>query len=260
MSVPAYTDVIASEWTKVRTLRSTYYLLGAAVLALPVGIALCFALVSSWDSASAVDRAASVSADSGVVVQPFLLFLLATFGALVITAEYGTRAIQSSLTAVPDRRRLYLGKAVVVAGTALLVGSVVSGALTAVVRAVVGGRPAPINPWTSTSQAVLAALGAGLLAAVVALVGFGLGAVIRSSAGTLVALGALLFVLPVVVGFLPSGWADRIGPLCLTALPGVIAGTAPHPWLSAPGALAVMGGYVVVALGAGALTMGRRDV
>ncbi|HEX4723383.1 MAG TPA: ABC transporter permease [Pseudonocardiaceae bacterium] len=253
------TDVIAAEWAKLRTLRSTYYLLGAALLALPIGIALAMAITSSWDGASGVDRAHSASADSGAVVQPFLLFLVATLGALVITAEYGTRAIQASLVVVPRRGALLAGKAVVAGGVALVVGMAVAIGLTVAVRAVVGDRPAPINPWSSATQAFASAFATGLLAMVVALIALGLGAVLRSSAGTLVTMGALVFVLPVVTEFLPARWAAGISPLCLPNLPGILAGTTTDTWLSPAGAAAVLVAYPVLALGAGALAIGRRD-
>lgn len=255
-------DVIASEWAKVRSLRSTYYLLGVTLLAIVVGAVLSMLIVTSWDQASTADKAHFPGADAGVVVLPFVLCVLAAFGGMVITGEYGSGMMRTSLVAAPQRRALLLGKAAVVAVVAFVVGQVVSFGITLIELAVIGNRPAPINPWPhGFASAAMPAFATGLLVAVVALVALGLGTVIRSTAGTLVTMITLLFILPSVVAFLPSPWDIRIAavlPLNLATALANSTTTISSP-LSPLGAGLLMVGYVVVSLGAGAIAFTKRD-
>jgi hypothetical protein len=255
-------DIIAGEWAKIRSLRSTYYLLGAALLAIVVGAVLSFLIVTSWDDSSATDKAHFPGADASIVVLPFVLCVVAAFGGLAITGEYGSGMMRTSLVAVPQRRALLWGKATVVAAVAFVLGQVVSFGITLIELPIVGDRPAPINPWPhGLASAAAPAFASGLLVAMVTLVALGLGAVIRSTAGMLVSMITLLYVLPSVVAFLPSPWDVRVAavlPLNLATALASSAATTNSP-LSPTGAALLMVGYVAVALGAGAYVMSTRD-
>ncbi|HJP79903.1 MAG TPA: ABC transporter permease [Pseudonocardiaceae bacterium] len=255
-------DIIAAEWAKVRSLRSTYYLVGAALLAIIVGAALCFMITNSWDHSSVADRAHFPGADAGVVVLPFVLCVLAAFGGMAVTGEYGSGMMRTSLIAVPQRRALLLGKTAVVAVVAFVLGQVVSFGITLAELAIIGGRPAPINPWPhGLASAAMPAFASGLLVTMVGLVALGLGTVIRSTAGMLVSMITLLFVLPSIVVFLPSPWNLRIDAILPLHLATALANSTST--ISSPLSPAVAGllmiGYVVVAIGAGAFVISKRD-
>jgi MFS family permease len=255
-------DIIAAEWAKVRSLRSTCYLLGVALFAIIVGAALSFMITNSWDHSSVVDRAHFPGADAGVVVLPFVLCVLAAFGGMVVTGEYGSGMMRTSLIATPQRRALLLGKTAVVAAVAFVLGQVVSFGITVTELVIIGDRPAPINPWPhGLASAAMPAFAAGLLVTVVSLVALGLGTVIRSTAGMLVSMITLLFALPSIVVFLPSPWDIRIDavlPLNLATALANSTRTISSP-LSPPVAGLLMVGYVVVALGVGAFVISKRD-
>ncbi|MEU6645208.1 ABC transporter permease [Saccharomonospora sp. NPDC046836] len=205
------------------------------------------------------EQAAFASADMSVVVLPFVQFCLAAFGAFTVTSEYGSGMIRGTLASVPRRARLFAGKAVIVGGVSLLTGLILTSAMLGAVTAIVGDRPAPIAPWPSAADGVPAALASTAVLMVVGLVGFGVGALLRSAAGTLVTMTGLLFVLPVVASFLSSPWNVRVGAVLLPNLGVQLAGEANDPVLSSAGAAIALAAYLVLALGAGGYALIRRD-
>ncbi|MEV7522194.1 hypothetical protein [Streptomyces sp. NPDC091371] len=235
-------NVIASEWLKLRTVRSTHGLLAASAGILLPAAGISAAMIADWDGSTAESQALFASADPGVLVMPFAQFCLAALGALAITSEHATGTIRASSVAVPDRGRLFRAKAAVVAAVGFLAGQLIALASMAAGHLLSGDRPAPIAAATTLADAFQQ----GLLLTVSALVGLGLGAVIRSTAGTFVALAALIFVLPMLAGFLPWDAAAYM-------LPNLAA-------LAAGPALLAMAGYGGAALAAGSAAGRRRDV
>ncbi|WP_106396612.1 ABC transporter permease [Actinocorallia populi] len=218
------TDVIASEWLKLRTLRSTFALLAAAAAVLVPAALISALMVADWDASPPEEQAVFASADPGVLVLPFAQFCLAALGALVITGEHATGMIRTSAVAVPDRRVLFLAKAAVTAAAAFAAGLSIALATLAAGSLITGDRPAPIASTATPADALLQ----GLLLATTALVGLGLGALIRATAGAFTALAALIFVLPSLVSFLPWDISPYLLPnlAALPALPAVAAMTA----------------------------------
>lgn len=252
-------DVIASELLKVRTVRSTYGLLAAIVAMMLLGTFIVFAMTNDWDSAPASEKALFDAADATVLVIPFAQFCLAALGALVITSEFSTGMIRPSLVAVPSRRTMVAGKAAVVAGVSLIVGQLAAFVMFFISMAIAGGRPAPIWPWTSVGDAFGTVASLGLSVMIAGLVGFGIGVVVRSTAGALISIGALLFVMPSAAFFLPAPWDGRVASVMLPNLAPQLAGTAVQGELSPLGAGITMVVYLVLALGAAAMALTRRD-
>ena len=124
----SFGGILASEWIKLRTLRSTWWCL-AIMLVLPVGIALMAAAFYPEASTSMGDEftlspemsswLALATAGAG-----FNVFVVAVIGALVITGEYGTGMIRSSVAAVPSRGPVLVAKAIVLSVTVFVVGLV----------------------------------------------------------------------------------------------------------------------------------------
>lgn len=198
--------VLHAEWLKLLSLRSTWWLSGTAV-----GLCGVFALLSggsvSW-LAGARDRAVAEGATQRAggyeleVVQTGMfgilvaVILMGALGVLSITGEQSTGALRSSLTAVPSRRLLWSGKAIVLgawsAGVAALCAAAVHLVLLpfAVAHDLV---PSLVDPE------VLHVYGAGILSIMAAaLIGFGIGSMLRSSAGGIVVFSVVTFVLPLL--------------------------------------------------------------
>lgn len=251
-------NAIAAEWLKLRTIRSSHYLLGVTVLAFAVAVGVTRLMIADYDSASPARQAAFAGADVSIILMPFAQFLVAVFAALAITGEYGSGAIGSGILAVPRRGKLMAAKVVVVGLCAAVAGQVLAFGSMWASLLLVGDRPAPIAAWESASEAVWPTVSQGLVVTMVALVAIGLGTVLRSTAGTLVSITMLLFVIPSLVYFLPEPWDERIWAIMPSNLAGQLSGLGADV-LSSAGAAAVIVGYVVVFVGAGWAVFSRRD-
>ena len=268
--------LLAAEWVKLRSVRSTYTILAVAGATVLLAALLTWQGVQGWDSLAPDRRARFQAPPMEQVFSSPVQLCLAVLGVLTITAEYATGAIRVSLTAVPRRWPLLAAKTVVVAAVALAAGEVVVLAIFLVSRAIVGGRPIPGNTAPLATE-LPALLGLGVSVMVVALVGLGLGAALRSTAGAICAVVALLVVLPTIAPLVPAPWGGRLAAVMLPDLAGQLAGQAGiqagaavvlvggtagggSPLLSPPEALLVLAGYAAAALGAGLLAITRRDV
>lgn len=248
---------LRSEFTKLRSVRSTYFTLIAFFLA-----GIVFSVVAAdgnRGNAGLPGFDPTATSLRGVVYLGELIVVV--IGALVITSEYGTRMMSTSLTAMPRRGALYAAKALVLACVALVVALITSFASFLAGQAVFGAHAGASITSPNALRAVL------LSTAVVtcfALLAFGLGAIIRHTAGAITALFGVVFLIPLLAQALPSNWYHDIA----RWLPGGIAlspivTTKPIPgtsYLFGPyGQLAVFAGYAVAAIAVGAVLFLRRD-
>ncbi len=250
-------DVMASEWLKVRTVRSTWYLLLSVLGVLALGTAVSILMTAEWDRSTPEVRAAFASADPTVVVMPFAQFAFGVLGALVATSEYTNGMIRTFLVAAPKRLVLLAAKVVVVGVGGLVLGTAVAFLAHGIGAVVTGDRPAPIS-GEPFSEALPSLFANGAASSVIALVGLGLGVLLRSTAGALVTLCVLMFVIPVVAVVLPAPWNNRLVSVTLLYLAPQFSG-ALSGLLTSVEALVVMLLYLVAALGAGAVVLVRRD-
>jgi hypothetical protein len=201
-------DAIRSEWTKFRTIRSTYWtLFVAAVLGIGLGAVL---------SAVAANRYAT---DPGIHIgfnptdhslRSLLIAQLAfaILGVMVVTGEYSTGMIRTSLAAVPKRVRMMGAKALVLTAAALVAGEVISFATFFVGQALLSGK-AP-SAAIGDHNVLRAVAGAGLYLALLALLGLALGVLLRHAAAAIGTIVAILLVLPGIANALPSSWSQPI--------------------------------------------------
>ncbi|RBY94361.1 hypothetical protein DQ244_03295 [Blastococcus sp. TBT05-19] len=243
-----FSAVVASEWTKLRSVRSTWWC-----------TALYLAVVGTggWFGAAITQSAprADIAVSSALTGFGFGQVLVVVLGVLAVTAEFRTGMVLASLTAVPGRGRLLLAKTVVVATWTVVLTAVLAvfcWFAASRLTAVEGGVPL-------TDPGVLRQLGLQVAAATLtAVLAVGLGALLRSSAGALgTALGAVL-VLPPVLAIVGSELSVRIA----RALPVFRVGdeaffSVQTSWQSG---LVVLGGWAAVAWVLGAVLLSRRDV
>jgi ABC-2 type transport system permease protein len=252
--------VTRSEWTKLWSLRSTRWSLLAAVVAM-VGLGSLIAAVQMgrWSSLSAHDRAALDSIDLGVAGYHLAQLAIGVLGVLVISGEYSTGMIRSSLMAVPKRLPVLwakLGVFSAVTFALMLAASVVS---FFGVQAIVTSHH--VNHTLGDPHALRAVVGTALFLTVLGALGVGLGALVRNTAGGISAFVGLLFVLPGITALLPASIADAITPyLPLNAGTTVASSTFDNPHhLSTWGGFAVFCGYAAVIVAAATVRMARRD-
>lgn len=204
-----FVDVVRLEWTKVRTVPSTFVAL-ALTLAIGIGLsALVSALVSrEWAKNTPGVRATWDPTSIGTAGGSLAQLAVAVLATLVITSEYSTHEINVSLVAVPRRLRLLSAKAAVVSVLAFVVGEVTLFSSFFLGQALISGHA----PTASLSDpGVLRALvGGGIYVTLVALLSLGLGTILRGTAATISTMVALLFVLPGIASALPASWRDPV--------------------------------------------------
>lgn len=252
-------NALLSEWSKIRTLRSSWSVPVVAVLAVALGGLLAALITAEFDRASPEERALFSSADMSVVLLPIVELTVAAVAALVITGEYGTGSIRPTMVGVPRRSVLFGAKTLVVGAAALVTGLVASFSMYALSWLAIGDRPAPIRAWESVEAGLTTPLAGAVAVTVVALLALGLGAALRSTAGAVVSVTVLIFVVPIISMLLPAPWDLRVYSVSLLHLPPQLAGTAADPLLSQGAALLLAAGYALVPPAVGAWLLTRRD-
>ena len=250
-------SVINAEWIKLRSLRSTWYSLLATVVII-VGLGTLFSSL----------RAHRFGQQERFGFDPTLVSLRGVFlaqlaigvlGVLVITGEYSTGMIRSSLAAVPHRTPVLIAKALVFAVMAFIVCE--AAALAAFLLGQQALASTHRQASLSTPGAGRAILGAGLYLTLIGLFAVGLGFLIRSTAGAIATLVGILLVLPLLTNALPSPYSTDVAKyLPLNAGTQIMSVTHPDPTLLGPWAgLGIVALYALAALVAGAVTLKRRD-
>jgi ABC-2 type transport system permease protein len=254
---------LRSEYTKIFSVRSTYWSLAVLVLAgLAWSIADCAGTAHHLGQAAQSRAGLDPTQDSVIGLATFGQIVIVVLATLAITSEYSTAAIRTSLTVMPRRGVLFTAKGLVLAGIAALVAFAGSFAAFFVGQALLAG----VHAGASLSQpGVLRAITASALVVVICgLLTYGLGCALRSTAGTMTAVYAILFLLPRLAPALPEPWYDDV----LRWIPGgqyegVISSSVGSQFTAHMfgvwGEVAVFAGYAVVALALGAWTMHRRD-
>jgi ABC-2 type transport system permease protein len=185
--------VLRSEWIKLRTVRSTYIALAVALaLGLAIGLLDVLSIVHRWSTMTPADRAGFDPVGDPLSGFQFGELALGALGVLAITTEYGTGMIRTTLTATPRRGIVYAAKAAALAGLALVVSEVFAFGLFLLGQAVLSRRH--LNVGLTGHDVARAVVCAGIYMAVVTMVGFGLGAAIRHTAGATAAMVAVVFL------------------------------------------------------------------
>jgi ABC-2 type transport system permease protein len=256
--------VFRSEFTKIRSVRSTYWsLFLLIVVSLGWSVAFCAGEASRWAHLSAQDRAGFDPTQASVLGVALLgELVIAVLGTLAITSEYSTGMIRTSLTVMPRRGVLFGAKAAVFAAVTLVVAFLASFASFFLGQALLNSTGAAA---TLTQPSVLRAVTASALFVVMCgLFAFGLGAILRSTAGAITTAFGLLFLVPQLARALPSAWyADIVrwlpGGDAVAVITGTVSQDNPPHMFSAWGEFAVFAGYTAIFLIVGAVLFSRRD-
>jgi ABC-2 type transport system permease protein len=197
-------DALRSEWTKARSVPSTMWtLLVATVLGIGLSALFSAILAHQYSKGSSASLRASwdptSTSGSGFGLAQLAIVVL---GVLVITSEYSSGAIRTSLTAIPRRERFLAAKALVLSVMVFVFSEVVAFVTFFIGQALFSGHA----PTASLGQPyVLRALvGDGLYGVLIALLGMALGAILRNAAGAIAIMVAMLFVLPALAAALPD--------------------------------------------------------
>lgn len=264
-----FRDLLAAEWIKLWSLRSTRWTLPLVFLfVVAVSVNASLADYRNWpfypDGRREMFHLYGPVRDAFPEAGYLLLMLAATtVGALTVVGEYQSGLIRATFAAVPARRSVVAAKAAVLTAVMLVLGLVTAATSFWVSQAILSGRDAG---WSIGEPGVArAVLGSALLVPVCALLGMGLGAVVRHAAGTVVAATSVLLLLPLVVDSDKHRWiAELRHALPVAAWQRLIE---VHPDLVNPdpfpatvtGSWLTFAGWSVAALAVAVLAIHRRD-
>jgi hypothetical protein len=259
-SVPARArDVLASEWIKFRSVRSTYLtLLVAAVAAVSIGYLVTHSDATHWPAMSAAARAAFDPVGDSFAGLGIAQLAFGALGVLAISSEYATGLIRTTFASVPRRRAVIAAKAAVVGAASLLAGELVAFATFFTGQQALSAQH--LNVTLAHPGALRGVLAAGFYLAVMAWAGLGLGTVIRHTVGAITAMTGVVFLLPTIVGALPAPWDMRLGRFTVNLAAQQTIAQHPHPgYFSAGPSLLIVAGYAATAIAAAAFMITRRD-
>ena len=252
-------DVLSSEWTKLRSLRSTRWTLGAAAivtLVLTAVVAESFAAApGSGQRAVPFDRLVT----SFLAFAEYTVLPVTVLSVLVFTSEFGSGLIRTTFSAVPQRRTVLAAKAAVTGAAALVIGEVLAFACFFLAQAILTGKHGGLS--LAHPGALRAVLAAGFTLAACALVGVGVGAIIRHTAGAIAAAITVVGLLAVLCLALPAPWHTRLGRFTLPfAAYAEVSGHQPAGLLSPGLSLLVLAAWPAAVLAAAAIVLTRRDI
>ncbi len=253
-----FRTVAQMEWLKLRSVRSTWWTLLVFAAGM-IGLAVLVMIHQHWTTMSAADRASFDPTNDSFAGLAIGQLALGVLGVLAVTSEFSSGMIRATFAAAPRRPLVLAAKAAIVATVALVAGEILAFVAFGVGEAVLKS-PAP-HATLGQPGVLRAVLMAGAYPALIALIGLGLGALIRHTAGAISAVVGVLFVLPLIL--VPLG--TSIQNSALQFMPMMIAENSltavkPAAHNLSPGVgLALLCGYAAVALAVGTWAVARRD-
>jgi ABC-2 type transport system permease protein len=246
-----FRTVAQMEWLKLRSVRSTWWTLLVFAAGM-VGLAIL--VMRGQHTSSSFDP--TNDSFAGLAIGQLALGVL---GVLAVTSEFSSGMIRATFAAAPRRPLVLAAKAAILASVTLVAGEIMAFVAFGVGQAVLKSQ----FPHAALGQpgVLRAVLMAGAYPALIALIGLGLGALIRHTAGAISAVVGVLFVLPLILLPLGTSIQNSVGQF----MPMLIAEnsmTAVKPVahsLSAGVGFAVLCLYALAALAAGGWALARRD-
>lgn len=245
-------ELFAAEWIKLRSVRSTTLVL-ALSSALVIGIGIIVTSTSTPDSLVDPVR-------DGLIGGLFAQLAMGTLGLLTMSSEHTTGLIRTTFAATPQRHRLLAAKVAVLATVSFAAGSVIIGTAFFINQAVLHSIHEGIS--LADPGALRAVCYSVLYLVIVTLIGVGIGAMIRHTAGGIAVLITVLFLIPQILDALPQRWRSDLVRFDLHSASISATSVRPHPQLFAFGptvSILICAAYAVVALAGAFFLIGRRD-
>jgi ABC-type transport system involved in multi-copper enzyme maturation permease subunit len=252
--------VVHSEWMKFRSLRSTLYTLLAAVV-LMIGIGALFSAVSAsqYHTFSAADKATFSPISTSLTGISFAVVAFGVLGVLLMSGEYSTGMIRSSLTSVPRRLPVLWGKLAVFSAAIFSISLIASFISFFLGQALLSSHH--LNVAITAPGALRSVIGAALYITVAGMIGVALGALFRNTAAGISTFAGVFFVIPPLTNLLPASISSHLTQYLPSNAGGVLYGgtrdlhNALSPWTG----FALLCGYAVILLAAAAWRLRRAD-
>ena len=253
--------VVLSEWTKLRSLRSTLWSLFIAMV-LGIGLACLFGAVTSshWGGMSPHERANRHPLDIALAGVNIAQLAIGVLGVLIITGEYSTGMIRATMSAVPKRLPVLWAKAGVF-GAVTFVLMLPTVLIAFFASQAIVSHIEPLKTSLSSPGVLRAVIGGALYLTVLGVFCLALGAIVRNTAGGIALFAGIFFVIPPLMNILPSSWNNAVSPYLPDAAGRDIFSltTGAHD-LSHWAGFALFCGYAAAAVAVAAVLLRRRDV
>ncbi len=254
---PTFGGVLRSEWTKIRSVRSTYWTLLALVV-----VTVGFGALASYGATRNPHHGPFFDPTQrslgGLYISQLVIGVL---GVLVISSEYSTGMIRTTLTTMPRRGLMVAAKAVVFAVVTFVTGLITCFASFFVGQAIMSSQH--LGASLSQPNVLRAVLGGALFLTACGLLAFGFGLLLRHSAGAITTVVGLLFVVTILVNLLPSSWQDHVDKwipaMAGTRIWTTVASQGQPAMFSPWTGFAVFCGYAAIVLIAAVVLFRKRD-
>ena len=257
----AFHRILLSEWTKLRSVRSTKWSLFAGFV-LTIAFPVIFSIVTRthWGSMSPGDRAGRHPLDIALAGVNVAQLAVAVLGVLLISAEYSTGSIRSTFTAVPKRLPVLWAKlldyavvTIVLVVPAVLISFFASQAILHNIQ--------QLQISFSDPGVARSVIGGAVYVMLVGIFALAIGTIVRNTAGGIATFAAIFFVLPPLMFTLPQSWNNAISQYLPSEAGRQIFALdhAPHTLTPLTGGL-VFVAYCAAAILIAAVLLVRRDV
>ncbi|WP_328493892.1 ABC transporter permease [Streptomyces sp. NBC_00414] len=254
----AATQVLRSEWTKIRSVASTLWTLSlAAVVTVVLGALISLLSKNEFDKMDAKDRLSFDPTYISFAGMSLGQLAMIVFGVLVVSNEYSTGMIRTSLSAVPQRGTFLFSKMAVATVLAFLVGLVTSFVAFFLGQAMLGSHKAAIGD----PGVLRAVIGGGLYMTLIAVFSMGVATMLRSPMLSLGILMPFFFLISAILGNVPATkkigrfLPDQAGSKIMQVVTPLDDDVPYGPW----GGLGIMVLWVVLAVAGGYALLKRRD-
>lgn len=258
-----FLGTLASEWTKLWSVRSTYItVILSLVLTLGSTALIATVIGNTWDDWSVADKASFdpiLTSFSGSI---FIAVLFTVLAVGVISTEYSTGMIRLSLTATPQRGRFLLAKVAVVSIVTLVLGSILALGMFLIGQAIFGSYDLPTVSW-GDADVVRTLVAMGLTSPVWAIITVAIAVLLRSTVGAVTSVLGLIFAPAIIGAFLPTWWQENvlaylIGPASDSIVIGHLDEDS-SMYLDLPVAIVVVAIWMVASIGIAYAVLKRRD-
>ena len=252
-------DALASEWTKIRSVRSTIWTLSVMILlVLGIGLAVAALVAAAGDAAALEEESVLGMGFFGILPGSICVM---TLGVLTISSEYGTGMIRTTLTACPSRGRVLAAKSAVFFLLVFALTTLTTGVVAVMQNAMVDAGEPTGDEW------LRATVGVGIYVASLGLLSLAVGAMLRHSAGAITTMIGLMLLPLVAAMFMFTRSMEDVRSFLLEwAIPSQLigiygeaaaaGGSGPTGWVP----VWIMLGISLAALGGAYATMSSRDV
>lgn len=253
---------LVSEWTKLRSVRSTVW-----ALVLTAGFTIGLSALFCWAFVNRDERRPDGSLRNFFLFDPTARSLrgvvlaqlaIGVLGVLVMSSEYTTGMIRTSMAAVPDRRILLAAKTIVLTTVSVVVGMVSAFVAFFLGQAILDGEN--LGASLGEPSVLRAVLGAGLYLTLIPMFGLALGTIVRRTPGAIATLFGVVLILPLLADAFPEPRDARIGRLApLNAGQAFFSVRYDPDMLTPTQGLLVFLGWVLAAYIVAIVLLTRRD-